>query len=67
MSYRIKGKMNSVGIGTTDSNPNSIFSTYNIDAVLSTLGLVFVFIIVIWVMQVFSKSNMKEMRQSLSK
>ncbi|MEO1259151.1 MAG: hypothetical protein AAFZ15_10160 [Bacteroidota bacterium] len=66
MTFRLKYEVSQLNIGLYESDPNSFLSLHKINNFLGSLGLIFMVIILIWALLVFSKKNMAQMKLKLS-
>ncbi len=66
VSSRFKYEISKLNIGLYEYDPNSFFNLHKLNNLLNSLGLIFIVIILIWVLLVFNKRNITQMKSFLS-
>ncbi len=66
IAIRLKYEIGKLNIGLYESDPDPFLSLHKLNNVLTSLGLIFVVIILIWALLVFSKQNIKQMKLVMS-
>ena len=63
---RLKYEIGKMGVGLYESDPNGFLSLHKVNNFLGSLGLIFIMIIFIWALLVFTKRNIGQMKLNLS-
>ena len=66
MTVRLKSEIGKLNLGLYQSDPDAVFSLPKMAAMLNALGFIFILIILIWALLVFSKKNLVQMKSHLS-